>query len=115
MPRDKKPGLLHPLPVPDRPWQHVSMDFKKCPESKKGHNMVVIFMDRLGKRPVTIPVRDTIMTCELAPLFLMHIVWHVGILESIVSDRGPQFVSDFWSEFCTRIGMKLKLSMANHP
>jgi hypothetical protein len=20
IPRDKKPGLLHPLPVPDRPW-----------------------------------------------------------------------------------------------
>jgi transposase InsO family protein/predicted aspartyl protease len=115
VPRDKKPGLLHPLPVPGRPWQHVSVDFKKCPESKKGYNMVAIFVDRLGKRPVTIPVRDTITARELAPLFLTHVVRHVGVPESIVSDRGPQFVSDFWDEFCTRIGTKLKLSTANHP
>jgi len=115
VPRDKKPGLLHPLPVPDRPWQHVSVDFKKCPESKNKHNMVAIFVDRLGKRPITIPVRDTITAKELAPLFLTHVVRHVGIPETVVSDRGPQFISDFWNEFCKRIGTKLKLSTANHP
>ena len=115
VPRDKKPGFLHPLPVPDRPWQHITVDFKKCPESKAGHNMVAIFVDRLGKRPITIPVRDTVTARELAPLFLLHVVRHVGIPETIVSDRGPQFISDFWNEFCKRIGTKLKLSTANHP
>jgi hypothetical protein len=91
------------------------MDFKKCSKSKRGHNMVAIFVDRLSKHFVTIPVWDTIMMHELTPLFLIHIVQHVGVLESIVSDRGPQFVSDFWSEFCTCIGMKLKLLTANYP
>jgi len=89
VPRDKKPGLLHPLPIPDRPWQHISVDFKKCPESKAGHNMVAIFVDRLGKRPITIPVQDTITARELAPLFLLHVVRHVGVPETIVSNRGP--------------------------
>ena len=115
VPRDKKPGLLQPLPTPDRPWQHITVDFKKCPESKNGYNMVAIFVDRLGKRPITIPVRDTITARQLAPLFLLHVVRHVGVPESVVSDRGPQFVSDFWDEFCKRIGTKLKLSTANHP
>jgi transposase InsO family protein len=115
VPRDKKPGLLHPLPVPERPWQHITVDFKHCPESKAGNNMIALFVDRLGKRPITIPVRDTITAKQLAPLFLLHVVRHVGIPDTIVSDRGPQFVSDFWHEFCTRIGTKLKLSTANHP
>ena len=115
VPRDKKPGFLHPLPIPERPWQHITVDFKKCPESRNGHNMVVIFVDRLSKRPITIPVRDTITARELAPLFLGNVVRHVGIPDSIVSDRGPQFVSNFWDEFCARIGTKLKLSTANHP
>jgi transposase InsO family protein len=115
VPRDKKPGLLHQLPVPDRPWQHITVDFKKCPESKTNHNMVAIFVDRLSKRPITIPVRDTITAKELAPLFILHVVRHVGIPDTIVSDRGPQFVSDFWNEFCTRLQIKLKLSTANHP
>jgi hypothetical protein len=74
VPRDKKPGFLHPLPVPDRPWQHVTVDFKKCPKSKASHNMVAIFVDKLGKRPITILVRDTITARELALLFLLHVV-----------------------------------------
>jgi hypothetical protein len=101
--------------VLNRPWQHISVNFKKCPESKSGHNMVVIFVDRLGKRPISIPIRDAVTARELAPLFLTHVVQHVGVPESIVSDRGPQFVLDFWNEFCSRISTKLKLSMANHP
>jgi hypothetical protein len=72
-------------------------------------------VDRLSKRPITIPVRDTITAKQLAPLFLLHMVRQVGIPETIISDRGPQFISDFWSEFCTRIGTKLKLSIANYP
>jgi hypothetical protein len=95
VPRDKKPGLLYPLPIPDYPWQHVSVDFKMCPESKKGHNIVAIFVDRSGKRPITIPVRDTVTAKELAPLFLMYVVCHIGVPETMVSDRGPQFISDF--------------------
>src|SRR4051794_20031290 len=113
--RDKKPRLLHPLPVPAQLWQHISVDFKKCPESKNGHNKVVIFVDHLGKYPVTVLVWDTITTRELAPLFLTYIVWYIGIPDTVVSDRGPQFISDFWSEFCTRIGTKLKLSIAYYP
>jgi transposase InsO family protein len=77
--------------------------------------MVAIFVDCLGKRPITISVRDIVTAKELAPLFLTYIVCQVGIPETIVSDRGPQFVSDFWSEFCKCIGIKLKLSTANHP
>jgi transposase InsO family protein len=77
--------------------------------------MVAIFVDRLFKYLITIPVRDTIIAKQLVPLFLLHIIYQVGIPETIVLDRGPQFVSDFWSEFCIRIGTKLKLLMANHP
>jgi hypothetical protein len=51
--------------------------------------MVVIFINYLGKRPITIPVRDIVIAKELAPLFLTYIVRQVGIPETIVSNRGP--------------------------
>jgi hypothetical protein len=91
------------------------MDFKSCPESKSGHNIITIFIDCLSKYPITIPVRDIIIAKQLVPLFLLYIVYQVGIPETIILDRGLQFVSDFWSEFYMRIGIKLKLSMANYP
>jgi hypothetical protein len=86
VPRDKKPSLLYQLAIPDCPWQYVTVDFKKCPESKAGHNIVAIFVDCLGKRPVSILVRDTIIAKQLVPLFLTHIARYVSILDSITSD-----------------------------
>jgi hypothetical protein len=46
-------------------------------------------VDRLGKRPITILVQDTIIAYKLVPLFLLHVIRHVKILETIISDRGP--------------------------
>ena len=77
--------------------------------------MVVVFVDRLSKHPITIPVRDTITARELVPLFLSHMVRQVGISNTIISDRDLQFISDLWNEFCSKIGTKLKLSTTNHP
>ena len=115
VPRDKKPGFLHQLLVPDRPQQHITVDFKKCLESRAKHNIVAIFVDRLGKRPITIPVRDTITVRELVPLFLLHVVRYVGLPDSITSDHGPQFVLDFWNKVYHRLGIKIKLSTTNYP
>ncbi len=86
MPRDKKPGLLYPLPVLKRLWQYVIVDFKHCLESKAGNNMIALFVDRLGKRPIIIPVRNTIIAKQLVPLFLLYVIRYVGIPKTIVSD-----------------------------
>jgi hypothetical protein len=89
VPRDKKPGLLHPLPVPERLWQHVIVDFKHCLESKAGNNIIALFVDYLGKRPIIIPVHNTIIAKQLVPLFLLYVVRYIGIPETIVSNQGP--------------------------
>ncbi len=75
--------------MPKRPWQHITVDFKYCPENKAGNNIIALFVDRLGKRLITIPVRNTITAKQLAPLFLLYVVRYVGIPNIIVSDRGP--------------------------
>jgi len=86
---------LHLLLVPDRLWQYIIVDFKKCLESKAGYNIVAIFVDKLRKRLITILVRDTIIACKLAPLFRLHIIRHISILEIVVLDCGLQFIFDF--------------------
>ncbi len=53
--RDKIPGLLQPLPVPDRPWQHLSMDFASFNKDKHGYDNVLVIMDRLSKESISIP------------------------------------------------------------
>jgi hypothetical protein len=48
--------------------------------------MITLFVDRLGKRPIMISVRNTIIAKQLVLLFLLYVVRYVGIPETIVSD-----------------------------
>lgn len=115
IPRDKTPGFLHPLPIPDRPYQHLSMDFMSYSKDQHGYDMVFVVMDRLSKKSLSIPCHKKSGARELAAIFLVHVFRHHGFPKSIVSDRGPQFISSFWNEFCEILGIKVKLSTAFHP
>jgi transposase InsO family protein len=62
-----------------------------------------------------VPCRDTCTAKDLALLFLTHVWRYHGLPKSIVSDRGPQFTSDFWLALCELLGTTAKLSTAYHP
>jgi transposase InsO family protein len=115
VPRDKTPGMLHPLPIPDRPWQHVTMDYKSMPKDQHGYDNVFVVVDRLSKQAISTPCHKQVTAEDMARMYTTHIYRYYGPPESIVSDRGPQFVSQFWKEFCRILGIKLKLSTAFHP
>jgi transposase InsO family protein len=90
------------------------MDFKSFPKDKFGHDMIFVVIDRLGKRAYSIPCYKTTTAKDMARLFITYIWRTHGPPDTIVSDRGPQFISEFWNELCRILGIKLKLSTANH-
>jgi hypothetical protein len=52
---------------------------------------------------------------DLAMLFVRD-VWKLhGLPDSIVSDRGLLFVSEFWKAVCHRLQINITLSTAYHP
>jgi hypothetical protein len=115
VPRDKTPGLLHPLPIAERCWQHVSFDFKAMPKDKNGNDNVFVIVDRLGKRAFSLPCTREATAATAARLYYEH-PWRIyGAPETITSDRGPQFISAFMDELCKLTGVKQKLSTAYHP
>jgi transposase InsO family protein len=91
------------------------MDFKSFPKDKKGYDTVFVVVDHLGKRPYSLPCFKTTTATQMARLYVDNVWRTYGPPDSIVSDRGPQFISEFWHELCRILGVKLKLSMANHP
>jgi transposase InsO family protein len=113
--RDRTPGLLNPLPIPERPWQHISMDFRSFPKDRHGYDSVFVIVDRLSKRPISIPCHKTVTAKEMAQLYIDHVYRWTGPPDTIVSDRGGQFISEFWNEVCRILGIKLKLSTSHHP
>ena len=111
-------GALKTLPVADRRWRHLSMDFiVGLPPSVLNGQVcenILVVVDRLTKMTHVVPCND--MSADAtAALFYQH-VWRLhGLPDTIVSDRGAQFTSQFWSHLCRRLKIKSLLSTAFHP
>jgi hypothetical protein len=76
---------------------------------------IFIIVDKFSKWSLFIPVPLTINIAELAELFHTKVELQFGPPNSIVSDRGLIFTSNFWSELCYHSHIHLRLSTAFHP
>jgi hypothetical protein len=114
-PRHRPYGLLQPLPVPQRPWSSVSMDFITDLPPSATFDAICVVVDRLTKMAHFIPCRKSISGEETAKLFLDNIYRYHGLPDDIISDRGPQFISRFWRSLFEILKVDIKLSSAFHP
>ena len=112
--RDQKKGLLKPLPVPDRQWSELSVDFVVQLNPSDECTNIMVVTDRLTKNVIFEPMRE-ITAASVAKALLWGVFRHHGLPRSIVSDRGPQFVSLFWAEVCKALKINRRLSTAWHP
>ncbi|MCO5564483.1 hypothetical protein L7F22_018144 [Adiantum nelumboides] len=114
--RGKQPGLLQPLPIPDSPWESISMDFIfGLPMSIHGNTGIWTIVDRFSKQARFIPVKKTIKAHQMATLFISQIFKYHGLSSFIVSDRDPRMTSNFWKGLFENLGTRLNFSSAYHP
>ena len=108
-------GKLKPNQVPERPWQHISVDFiTKLPVSK-GHDLILVVCDRFSKMSHFVVTTEKTTAEGLVRIFRDN-VWKLHRLpESVISDRVPQFAAGMMKELNKMLGIETKLSMAYHP
>jgi hypothetical protein len=112
----KTVGPLQSLPIPTRKWEDISMDFiVGLPRTAKGYDSIRVIIDRLIKIAHFLPVKVKYTVATYAELYIARILSLHGVPKTIVSDRGPQFVSKFWKELHKSLGTKLLHSSAYHP
>lgn len=114
-PRHKPYGLLKQLPIPNRPWESISMDFIDQLPDSFGYDAILVIVERLTKMSLFIPCNTNITAPELAKLYVLHVFSKHGIPSDIVSDRGSEFTSNFWRSLGDTLNMKLNFSTAYHP
>jgi transposase InsO family protein len=113
--RHQPVGELHPLPIPDTPWDTVSVDFiVELPDSA-GHNAIMVVVDSVTKRAHFMPTFTTVSAAGTARLFVQQVWKHHGLPRKVVSDRGPQFVAEFTQELYRMLGIRLAATTAYHP
>ena len=108
-------GKLRSNQVPERLWQHISVDFiMKLPVSK-GHDSILVVCDRFLKMSHFVATTEKTMAEGLARLFRDN-MWKLHELpESVILDRGPQFAAGLTRELNKILGIETKLSTVYHP
>lgn len=78
----------HPLPIPDRPWESIMMDFIfDLPRMRTGNDGIWTIVDRFNKQAHFIPVRKKIKVDHMVKLFMhntmvcRHQLLAIGIRE----------------------------------
>jgi Integrase zinc binding domain len=108
-------SLLHPLPIPNRPWGSIGMDFIGPFPKSQGYDYLWVVICRLTSMVHLIPVNTTVKASELASIYIREVVRLHGLLDLIISDRDSKFTSKFWKETHRILGTKLLMSTAFHP
>ena len=115
--RSTRPPLT-PLVAPDACWLTLGVDLivDLPPTSCEWeYNAICVFVCHLSKMVRLVPTKTTLTAKGFAKLFFKEVFPHYGMPQNIVSDRGPQWNSDFFEQICDILKIRLKLSTAYHP
>jgi hypothetical protein len=108
-------GLLRPIPLPENPWEQISMDLiTGLPETPRGFNTIVTFVDRLTKMAHFEPTSDTCDADEVMRIYFKSVFRHHGLQDVFISDRDPRFTSMFWTAMTDALQTTVKTSTAYH-
>jgi RNase H-like domain found in reverse transcriptase/Reverse transcriptase (RNA-dependent DNA polymerase)/Integrase zinc binding domain/Chromo (CHRromatin Organisation MOdifier) domain/Aspartyl protease len=116
-PAMQKPyGMLSPLPVPEKPWDSVSMDFiTDLPKTTNKNDAILVVVDRLTKMTHFIPCAISCTAQQACDLFIQNVIRLHGCPSSIVVDRDPRWRSSFWQSWCQLVTIHVGMSTAFHP
>ena len=108
-------GKLKLSKVPQKTWSHLTVDFITKLLVVAGKDAILVVCDRLSKMTHFVATTEGTSAEGLARLFRDN-VWKLhGLLESVVSDRGPQFAAELTKELTWMLGIQMKLSTVFHP
>jgi hypothetical protein len=105
------------LPVPFQAWQNILVNYitplLMCERNGLKYHYVAVVICRFTKMRHFIPIIGLI-AAELADAFVARIYAFHGAPDTIIFDRGTQFISEFWRKLFARLLIILRHSLAYH-
>ena len=112
----KPAGPLRPMPIPECPWETVSMDWiTHLPPTPRGNNAIMVCVDKLTKMVHLEACHETDSARMAALQFINAVVRHHGLPKQIISDRDPKLRGNFCKELFKALGSTQLMSTAYHP
>lgn len=83
---------LLPLPIPQRLWSHLAIDFVTDLPCSQGNTVIMVLIDRFSKSDSPLRSPLSLRTAEL------------------ICDQGDQFTAQVWSSFMEKLGASVSLT-----
>lgn len=118
-PRHKLYDQLQSLPLPEHPFQEITVDFITGMSEANGvdgrsYIAVLVITCCYTKMALLVATTKKFRAPDFAQLLYEHVEARFGTLEGIVSDRDKLFMSNFWAEFCYVCAIKRRLLTSWH-
>jgi len=91
------------------------MDFIEKLLSSSRFDIILVIVDWLTKQAIFIPAHNTITSADLACLFVLHVFSKHGVPSHVTSDRGLEFVLNFFRSLGTALDMWLHFTSGYYP
>ena len=107
--------FVYALPVPDRPWQDVSIDFVLgLLKTIMKHNSIFVVVNYFSKMAHFLPCSKTSDASKIARIYFDGVIKLHGLSKTIVLDRDVKLVS-YFKTLWHKMGIKLKFNCFSSP
>ena len=109
-------GLLQPIAVPDQVWHDITMDYiTSLPPTPRGFDAILVIVDRLSKMVLLEPAHTTSTAKSAAEMLERRVLSHFGCPKTLLTDRDPRFMAQYFQDWCKARCIKHTPSSAYHP
>jgi len=102
-------GKLKLSEIPEKLWTYLIVDFIMKLPVVAGKDAIIVVCDRLSKMTHFVATTEGLVRLFRDNVWKLH-----SLLESIVSDRGPQFAVELMKELNRMLGIETRLLTAFH-
>ena len=112
--RQHKLGRMSPHELPEAAFRTVSMDIVLGLPPSQGFDACMVIVDLFSKAVILRPTVSSASARSCGMLFFDALVSSGFLPLTLITDRNPRFVSEFWSTLMSKLRIDCKLISAYH-
>lgn len=101
--------------IVDEPWHTIGIDIMgPFPATARQKRFLLVVVDYFTRWVELFPLKSTTST-DIANILMNEVFSRYGLPKHIVSDNGPQLISNLLKDFCDTLNIKQNLTANYHP